>query len=151
MTVGHICVRNVDLALATETVWQAAERMHQRGVGALVVVNEDKEPVGIITDRDLVQRVMVKRLDADETTVRKVMTPHPMTIYEGGAAETALTIMRDGHFRRLPVVNHEGKLTGLLCLDDIVMRWAREFVLVGAMLQTETPRAVADEAFAETI
>jgi CBS domain-containing protein len=151
MTVGHICVRNVDLAQANENVWLAAERMHQRGVGALVVFNEAREPVGILTDRDLVERVLAKRLDPDETTVGRVMTPNPTTIYEGAAVETALTIMRDGHFRRLPVVDHEGKLTGLLCLDDLLMRWAREFALVGGVLQTETPRAVADEAFAESV
>lgn len=151
MSVGHICVRNVDLAHADENVWLAAERMHQRGVGALVVLNEAREPVGMLTDRDLVERVLVKRLDPDETPLGRVMTTHPMTIYEGAPVESALTIMRDGHFRRLPVVDHEGKLTGLLCLDDILMRCTREFALIGGLLQTETPRSVADEAFAETM
>ena len=150
MSVGQICIRNVDLARTDECVWTAAERMHQRGVGALVVLNEVREPIGILTDRDLVERVLAKRLDPDETHVGRIMTPRPMTIYEGGSVEAALTIMRDGHFRRLPVVDHEGKLTGLLCLDDVLMRWTREFSLVGALLQTETPRCVADEAFAET-
>jgi CBS domain-containing protein len=93
---------------------------------------------------------VAKRLDPDVTPVSRVMTNRPMTIYEGAAVETALTIMRDGHFRRLPIVDHEGKFTGLLCLDDLLMRWAKEFALVGELLQTETPRAVADETFAET-
>ncbi len=151
MSVGHICVRNVDLAHADESIWLAAERMYQRGVGALVVLNEAREPVGILTDRDLVERVLAKRLDPDKTHVDQVMTRHPTTIYEGAEVESALSVMRNGDFRRLPVVDHEGKLSGLLCLDDRLMLWAREFALVGGLPQTETPHAVADEAFAETV
>jgi CBS domain-containing protein len=150
MTAGRVCVRTVDLAHADESVWQAAERMHQRGVGALVVLNDSREPVGILTDRDLVERVIAKRLDPDETPVDRVMTAHPMTIYEGAEVEKALTLMRDGHFRRLPVVDHEGKLTGLICLDDLLMTWARQFALVGEALATETPRALADERLAQS-
>ena len=76
MTIDHFCIRTVDTARADESVWTVAERMHQRSVGALVVVNDSHEPIGIITDRDLVERVLVKRHDADETPVGKIMTPN---------------------------------------------------------------------------
>ena len=58
MTVGRICVREVDFADPSETAWQAAERMRERAVGALVVLNDETEPSGSVTDRDLVERVI---------------------------------------------------------------------------------------------
>ena len=58
MSVGRICIREVDMASPGETVYMLAQRMHQRGVGSLVVVNDASEPIGIVTDRDLVARVL---------------------------------------------------------------------------------------------
>ena len=69
MSVSRICVREVDLADPGEPVFQAAERMHQRAVGTLVILNQESQPVGILTDRDLVERVLAKGLDAYTTTV----------------------------------------------------------------------------------
>ena len=145
MTVDHFCIRTVDTARADESAWTAAERMHQRSVGALVVVNDSNEPIGIITDRDLVERVLVKRLDADDTPVRKIMTKQPRLIFEGSSIEFALTAMRNGPFRRLPLVDHEGKLTGLVCLDDLLMKSASELALIGQIVKSETPCGVAAE------
>jgi CBS domain-containing protein len=144
MCTGRSCVRNVDVVKADESVWVAAERMHQRCVGALVVVNENREPVGIVTDRDLLERVLTKRLNPDKTLVRQVMTMDPQTIYEGAPMDAALSLMRDGGFRRLPVVDYDGKLCGLICLDDILLRWARDFRCVSELLKKESPRGVAE-------
>jgi CBS domain-containing protein len=144
MTIERICIRSIDTAQPDESVWTAAERMHQRGVGALVVVNELDEPVGLLTDRDLVERVLVRRLDPHETQVGKVMTPNPHMIYEVSSVESALSIMRYGHLRRLLVVDHEGKLTGLVCLDDLLMKAAREFSLIGEIVKSQTPCGLAE-------
>jgi CBS domain-containing protein len=124
----------------------AAERMHQHCVGALVVVNELQEPVGIITDRDIVERVTVDRLDPDDTCVGNVMTRHPIAIYEGASIDSALKCMRYGPFRRLPVVDRDGRLSGMLCLDDVLRRAAREFTAIGHILDGETARGVAEES-----
>jgi CBS domain-containing protein len=142
MSVGRICVREVDTASPGEIVSVVAERMHQRAVGSLVIVSDDSEPVGMITDRDLVARVLAKGLNATETVVRDVMTTSPTTISENGAIESALALMRTGAFRRLPVVDGNHKLVGLISLDDILMRLAEEFTQVGRLLEAETPRRV---------
>ena len=60
MSIGRICQREVDLAQVDENVSRAAERMHQRTVGSLVVVNDDQKPVGIVTDRGLTIRVLAR-------------------------------------------------------------------------------------------
>jgi CBS domain-containing protein len=149
MFANRIAVKHVDTARPDESVWLAAERMHQRGVGALVVVNEGRVPIGILTDRDLVERVLTKRLNLDATPVTAVMTKDLMTIHQNGSIEAALLVMREGQFRRLPIVDDQGCLTGLVCLDDILMYFAHEFTAIGQLLRTETPRAVAEEALVE--
>lgn len=145
MKAGCICARGVDTARAEETAWMVAERMHQRGVGTLVVINDVEEPVGILTDRDLVERVMAKGLDPYETLVRDVMTHDVRTVNEDAPAETLLAMMQRGCFRRLPVVDSDGKLIGVVSLDDVLMQWSKDFCLLGKLLTEETPRSVAEE------
>lgn len=146
MSVGKICIREVDTAEAGETVFCAAQRMHQRAVGTLVVVNYAREPIGIVTDRDLVERVVAKGRHPLETLVRDMMTPGPVTISENSSIEMALAAMRSGQFRRLPVVDENQRLVGLVSLDDILVLLAGEFADVGDLLQREMPDAVLASA-----
>ena len=145
MSVGRICTREVDLAHVDESVWQAAERMHQRVVGTLVVTDDDKKPIGIITDRDLVERVLAQALDATATTVGQVMTEAPETVFEQDAIEQAITVMRRARCRRLPVVDDNGQLVGLLSLDDVLQLLAEELTTVGQLLERQTPQAAAQD------
>jgi CBS domain-containing protein len=144
MSVGRICVREVDTARSEESVAVAAQRMHQRAVGTLVVVNDASQVVGIVTDRDLVSRLLAKGLNAQGTAVRDVMTIAPKTVFEGTPIETALLTMRVGRFRRLPVVGRTNELLGLVTLDDVLMHLAEEFTQIGRLLIRETPQAVVE-------
>ena len=148
MSVGRICVREVDLVDQSETAWQAAERMHQRAVGTLVVLSDTQEVIGIVTDRDLVERVLAVGRDPNTTMVGDVMTHAPKTVSEDASIESALSLMRNGRFRRLPVVDAQAKLVGLLSLDDVLMLLAEEFTPIGGLLERETPRAVVAEPIA---
>lgn len=146
MTVGRICVREVDLAEPHEPVYAAARRLHARKVGTLVAVDEQKKPVGIITDRDLTVRVLAQGLDPAQTTVADVMTRSPKTVSEEEPIERALTLMRSGPFRRIPVVDRGGRLVGLLSLDDILDLLSEEFSEIGRLLERESPESLAEEA-----
>jgi signal-transduction protein with cAMP-binding, CBS, and nucleotidyltransferase domain len=143
MNVSAICVRDVDLAKSNEPAWVAAERMHQRVVGCLVIVNEINQPIGILTDRDLVERVLAPGRDARDVLVAEVMTKEPMTICENASWRSALTTMKDGKCRRLAVVDAYGKLTGMVSMDDILMAIADELALMGSLLREESPAGVA--------
>ncbi len=143
MSVGRLCQREVDLAELAESVRDAAERMHQHSVGCLVVVNEAKQPIGIVTDRDLTVRVLAAGKDPYTTLVGHVMTPEPKVASQDTSIEAALSVMRAGAFRRLPIVARDGMLVGLLTLDDILMLLTEEFTQVGCLLLRETPRAAA--------
>src|SRR5262245_28961225 len=134
MSVGRLCVREVDTARPDESVAVIAERMHQRAVGTLVVINARNQVIGIVTDRDLVSRVLAKGRNAAEMSVRDVMTIGPKTVCEWTQIESALLTMRTGKFRRIPVVDHTNKLVGLITLDDVLMLLAEEFSQIGRLL-----------------
>ncbi len=141
MTIGRICQREVDLADADEKVRAAAERMHQRRVGSLVILNTKKEPVGLITDRDLVLRVIATGRDPGATPIREVMSQPLTTIQEETPLEDAISLMRSGAFRRLPVVDRKGALVGVVTLDDILRLLSEELTGIGGLLEHEKPSA----------
>ena len=120
MSVGRICVREVDLTDSGEPVQVAARRMHDRNVGTLVVCDRSKRPVGMLTDRDLALRVVAESRDPGRTTVADVMTQNPQCVQEDTPIETALRLMRAMPCRRLPVVDDKGHLVGIFSLDDML-------------------------------
>jgi len=120
----------VDTARADETVLAIADRMRQRNVGTIVIVDAEQHPVGIVTDRDLVTRVLADRRDPAETTAADVMTRKPTTVTEHGARDIALLLMKDGGFRRVPVVDADRRLVGVLSLDDVVRTLAADMTTV---------------------
>lgn len=143
MSVGRICVRTVDLAESNEPVHVAAQRMHARNVGTLVVLGSDKRPVGMITDRDLAMRVLGSGRDPYQTTVGDVMTPFPRTINEDTPIEVALQMMRVEKCRRLPVTDDNYQLVGLVSVDDILELLIEEFREIGLLLRQESPQLLA--------
>jgi len=137
--IGRICQREVDTVAPGETVCQAAQRMQQRAVGTLLVLDDEERPMGIVTDRDLVVRALAHNLDGVETRVDLVMTTPVVVVGENVPIEAALERMRAGGFRRMPVVDAEGRLVGLAALDDILGLLAEEFTDVGLLLQAQAP------------
>ena len=142
VAVGRICQREVDVASPGETVQAAARRMQQRKVGSLVVVTEDRKPVGIVTDRDLVLRVLAPGLDAARTPVRDVMTRQPVTASEQTSVDSAVSVMRKGGFRRLPIVDLDGQLSGLVTVDDILGLLSRQLGEISGLIAKEGPRSL---------
>lgn len=144
MSAGRICIRNVDVIDPTESVQTAAGRMHACQVGTLVVVDQARRPIGIVTDRDITVRVVAAGKDVCTTPVLEAMTECPRTIRESTPLEDALRIMRTGRFRRLPVVGPDDRLAGILCLDDILELLAEEFAEIGQLIRAEQPERLAD-------
>lgn len=142
MSVGNICSREVDTVEPSESVQTAAQRMHARKVGALVVVDADGKPIGMVTDRDLAMRVVAVGCDPSQTMVSEVMTRHPATASVDQAIEDALRTMRSSQCRRIPVVDESNKLVGLLSLDDILELLSEEFQIIGRVIAEESPQSL---------
>ncbi len=125
MSVERFCIHDVVTVQPSASVATAAARMATENVGALVVVN-DRRPIGIVTDRDLVLRVLAKGRAANETKVLAVMTPDPICINADAPLAGAISRMKSNRFRRLVVVNHQQEVEGILALDDIIELIAEE-------------------------
>lgn len=144
MNAGRICTKSVDTVAPEESVLSASRRMSDRNVGTLVVVNPHNQPLGILTDRDLVVRVLARGVEPVGTTVRQVMTRDIEAVTEESSVEDALRIMRRGGCRRIPVVNAETGLVGILTLDDILKSLAAEFSDIGRVLRDQSPATLGE-------
>lgn len=125
MSISRFCVRKPETAEPHESAEVAAQRMASQNVGTLIVV-EGGKPMGLVTDRDLVVRVLAKRLDPARTEVRAVMTGQPICLREDAPLEAAVDQMRFHRVRRLIVVDRKQQLVGILALDDLLELWGEE-------------------------
>ena len=110
------------VALAVDaTVAKAIELMRKKRVGAVVVVEKGrkKRVVGILTERDLVTRVLDRR-GYGRLAVGKVMTPNPETLRPKDSVAYALNKMSVGRFRHVPLVDDTGRPAGMLSIRDII-------------------------------
>jgi CBS domain-containing protein len=139
MSIAGICIRNVETAGPLEAAVDVARRMRDHRLGTVVVVDEQRRPMGIVSDRDVTIRVVAAGLDPARTHVRDIMTPMPTTVLRDTTMEAALGEMRMGRMRRLPVVDGMGKLIGIVTLDDMLRLLAKELGEVEQLLEGEAP------------
>lgn len=128
MSIEEICSRAVVIVSPNETVREAARRLARRKVGTLVVIDPaaDDRPIGLTTDRDLVVRCVAAGLDPEETKIVHCMSTPVHTIRAGASVQEALARMSEEGVRRLVVTDDDGRLLGLVSLDDIVAHRAGE-------------------------
>ena len=100
---------------------QAAERLWSAGCGALPVLNSEGKAIGIITDRDICIALGTRDKRASELTVAQVMSEKLYACHPDEEIHSALHTMRAHKVRRLPVVDNEGKLVGMLCASDVLL------------------------------
>lgn len=136
MKLNEVFTRNVVTAGPEETLAAVAVRMQEHNVGTVVVV-EDRRPVGIITDRDLALALGAQGF-SPQAQVQKVMTHHVLAIPEDAGIHTATRFMRDREVRRLPIVDKEDRLVGIVSLDDLLLFLGRELYNLAEGIRHET-------------
>lgn len=112
-----------------ETIGDVAERMQIADVGAVVIVDGENKVKGIVTDRDLALALGASRA-TPRTPVQDVMAKDVVTMWEGQGVFNATQYLYGHRVRRLPVVDREDRLVGMITLDDLVAVLARELVNV---------------------
>ena len=123
MKLKDLCVLDVAFCTPEVTVVEAARLMRQHHTGDLVVLDdadEEREPVGIITDRDIVLEVLAKGLDPGRTTVREIMSTQLVLASDSEDHAEALQRMATHGVRRVPVVDDKRCVLGIVTLDDML-------------------------------
>ena len=139
--VRDICTKAVVTVSPEATVHEAAHRMWSRKVGALVVTSEVGKPLGMLTDRDIVVRVVAMGKDPAKVQVGSVIRRTPTVIREDQGILDATKILSRRGVRRLPVVDARGKLVGIVALDDLLMLLGSEMGHIASALASELGRA----------
>lgn len=148
MSAGEYCNREVVVVERSESVRGAIELMRAHHVGNVVVIeraNGGSRPVGILTDRDIVIELLAKDVDLATVSVGDVMSDDLQTVHENTKLLDATKVMRKKGIRRLPVINVQGNLVGILTVDDIlglIMEQLSDLVglIVKEQLQESTRR-----------
>jgi CBS domain-containing protein len=142
MTVGEVCVRDVIICSRTTPICEAAQLMFRFNVGDVVVIEESGKriPLGIVTDRDIVVGVVALKLNPALTTAGDVMKKAVITVREDHGVFETVQNMRMQGIRRIPVVNGEGALMGILSIDDVIQLLAEEMTELAKLVSKEQPR-----------
>lgn len=118
MKVSECMTKHVELGTPDMTIFEAAKKMRDGDFGILPIQKNDRL-VGMLTDRDLVVRGIAEGLNPKEIKVQAVMTPNVLYCFEDQALEEVAENLGDNQVRRLPVLNREKRLVGILSLGDL--------------------------------
>ena len=143
MSVGNVCNREVVVADRADDLIEVAKLMRRYHVGSVIVVEHEGEaarPIGIITDRDLVVEVLAEEVDCATVGLEDVMSPAPFTAREEDDLYDIIEVMRNKGVRRVPVVDDDGFLVGVLTVDDVLWNLSQELGNIVSLIERQ-PRA----------
>ncbi|MEK9134476.1 MAG: CBS domain-containing protein [Pseudomonadota bacterium] len=146
MTIGKVCNREVVFIHAQASVPEAARLMREYHVGDLVVIKEKtgkRVPVGIVTDRDIVLEVIAEGVSMDDVNVGDIMSDNLVTARESDGLLETIKVMRAKGIRRLPVVNDDNELVGILSVDDLIDLFSEQIVDLARLIAREQGREKA--------
>lgn len=150
MSIGEFCNREVVFATKETGLAEAAQLMRQHHVGNLVIVdqiNGKRMPVGIVTDRDMVIEIIAQSLDLNEFSVGDIMGRQLVSVQEKEGVFETIRLMRSKGIRRLPVVDQEGALVGIISADDILDLLADEMSELAKIPPREQERETKTRAY----
>lgn len=136
MPVGDLGPENVVTAQPDDSLREVSGRLESENVGA-IVVTEDDEPVGMVTDRDVA--LAVGEGDVASQPVEEVMTEDLATIQADEEAMELSRTIDDAGVRRLPIVDEQENLTGIVTLDDLVATIGEQLDNVADTIEAQSP------------
>ena len=140
MLLNNFCILDVACCTPRATILEAAHLMRKKHTGDLVVVEDDEErqePLGVITDRDIVVEVLAKGLDPATTLVGSVIRTPVVIARDDEDSMQTLERMRVHGVRRMPVVGSGGKLVGIVTVDDMLKRLSQETSVLTEIVSRE--------------
>ena len=137
MSAGDLGPDEVVTAQPDDAVEQISDQLESEDVGA-IVVTEDEEPVGMVTDRDVALSVGEDG-DVASRPVEEIMSEDPATIREDDEAMEISRTIEEANVRRLPIVDENGNLTGIVTFDDLVATIGEQLDNVANTIEAQSP------------
>jgi CBS domain-containing protein len=128
MNIAQIMKFDVQSCRMEDTLKTIAGKMWERNIGCLPVINATQQVIGMITDRDICMAAYKEDKPLSAIPVSAVMSKELFTCHPSDTVARVEAIMRTQQIRRLPVVDNEGKLVGIVSLEDIALEVERELV-----------------------
>lgn len=122
MRVGELMTRAPASCAVDTPLREVAGMMVERDCGAIPVLGEDRRPIGVITDRDIVCRVVAEGGDARSLTAGDVMTHECVTVSVDTSAERCCEVLEENQIRRAIVVDEAGRCVGMIAVADLARR-----------------------------
>ncbi len=138
LRVEDVMIENVVTIEANTPVKKAVEIMNKHEIGCLIVTKGDK-PIGILTERDMLKRVLAKSRNPETTMVSEIMTVPVIEISPATSLEEAAKLMFDHNVKKLPVVSG-GKLVGLVTLTDLARFQPKIIRILKRIINENTPK-----------
>jgi CBS domain-containing protein len=139
VNVRDIASKEVVTAEIDDTVREVSVRMRDARVGSVVVLDGRGEPIGVVTDRDLVVYVCDPDRDPDTTTANDVMAREVVSVGPGVSVFEAAAVMAEANVRRVPVID-DGDLVGIVALDDLLPAFVAGLADLSAVVEAESRR-----------
>ncbi len=113
------------------TLRHAIREMASRNISSVIVIDHVKQPVGILTERDIMQRVIADEgVDLDSTPISSVMTSDPVTLHPENTIYRALSVLSDSHIKHLPLIE-DGKIVGIITMRQLLkLRYPEPLTLI---------------------
>jgi CBS domain-containing protein len=124
MKIQEVMTADVSYVGPDAPILEIARKMRDADIGSMPVVDDDRL-IGMVTDRDIVVRIVAEGADLGTATARAAMSPGILYCFEDDTVEQVLENMGDQQIRRLPVVNRDKRLVGLVSLGDLSLTGKR--------------------------
>jgi CBS domain-containing protein len=121
MKVNDVMTADAKAIWLTESLADAARLMWENDCGVLPIIKDGRKVVGLITDRDICMASAMRDRNPSSISVEEVMTGQVYAVKPEDNIDQALQVMQEHQIRRLPVINPEGELEGILSINDIVL------------------------------
>jgi len=142
--VSSCMTANVKTAMENQPIREVCKMMYQNKNGSMLILkkntiddgnkSDDKKPIGIVTERDIVRLMGSSDMSLDNVPVRELMSSPLITINPNNSIKDAIEIMQQKDIRRLPVVDNKGKMVGIITHKDVFRAMLKNQTLVTSFL-----------------
>jgi CBS domain-containing protein len=141
-------VKRIGCLSPRASVLEASQEMKSKGIGTVVIISDDYRPIGLLTDRDVTMRVVAEQKSPEKTTIEEVMTTDVVSLPQDASIRAATEAMRDKGVRRIPIIDENGRVSGIVTFDDLMLLLGMEMGNLANAIVTGLARLPEVEATA---